>query len=134
MTIQGSWLSYPFRADQRGMLATSADRAEMVAQSIAAIIETRQGERVMAPDYGIPDFVFSVAGFSFAPRLGYFVTLQIRNYEPLVDQVKVLAGELTDEGFIGGLAQGRVALQVTYTVRGSTVPHNLVYPVWQLQN
>ena len=134
MTIQGSCLSHPFRADVRGTLATIATREEIVAESIKSIIETRQGERVMVPDYGIPDFVFSVADFAFAARLGYFVERQIKNYEPLVNQVKIQPGELTDSGFVAGLAQGRVALSVTYTVRGSNVPLNLVYPVWQLVN
>lgn len=133
MTIQGSCLSHPIRPDQRGTLATIATRDAIVAESIKSIIETRQGERSMAPDYGIPDFVFSVADFGFAARLAYFVELQIENYEPLVDQVRIKAGELTDAGFVAGLSQGRVALSVTYTIRGSNTPRNLVYPVWQFQ-
>jgi phage baseplate assembly protein W len=134
MSIQGSCLSHPFRPDVRGTTATIATRDAIVAESIKSIIETRQGERVMVPDYGIPDFVFSVADFAFAARLGYFVQLQIKNYEPLVDKVSIKPGELTDAGFVAGLSQGRVALSITYTVRGSNVPRNLVYPVWQLQN
>ena len=134
MSLQGSSLSHPFRADLRGTLVAISQRETIVAESIKSIIETRQGERVMAPDYGIPDFVFSVADFSFAARLAYFVERQIKAYEPLVDQVKVIAGEMTDKGFLAGLAHGRVALSLTYTVRGSNVPRNLVYPVWQLQN
>src|SRR5216684_4283215 len=102
MSLQGSCLSHPFRADVRGMLATIATREAIVAESIKSIIETRQGERVMVPDYGIPDFVFSVADFSFAARMGYFVGKQILNYDPLVEEVKITAGELTDEGFIAG--------------------------------
>ncbi len=132
MSIQGSCLSHPIRADQRGTLATINSREAIVAESIRAIVETRQGERVMAPDYGIPDSVFSVIDFGFAARLGYFVELAIRFYEPLVDRVKVTAGEITDEGFRAGLAVGRVALNIRYTIRGSNVPRNLVFPVWQL--
>jgi len=134
MSLQGSCLSHPFRADVRGMLATIATREAIVAESIKSIIETRQGERVMVPDYGIPDFVFSVADFSFAARMGYFVGKQILNYDPLVEEVKITAGELTDEGFIAGLAQGRVALHVAVRERGSNVWRNLVFPVWQLAN
>jgi phage baseplate assembly protein W len=134
MSIQGSCLSHPIRPDVRGTLATISTREAIAAESIRSIIETRQGERVMVPDYGIPDFVFSVADFAFAARLGYFVERQIKSYEPLVSQVKIKAGELTDAGFVAGLAQGRVALSITYTVRGSNVPRNLVYPVWHLQN
>ena len=132
MSIQGSALSHPIRPDVRGTLATIAARDAIVAESIQSIIETRKGERVMVPDYGIDDYVFAVADFSFAVRLGYHVELQVRNYEPLVNQVKVTAGELTDDGFVAGLAQGRVALSILYTVVGSNVPRNLVFPVWSL--
>jgi phage baseplate assembly protein W len=133
MSIQGSCLSHPFRPDVRGMLATIATREAIAAESIASIIETRQGERVMAPDYGIPDFVFSVVDFAFAARFAYFVERQIKNYEPLVNQVKVVAGSLTDgDAFVAGLSQGRVALSIAYTIRGSNVPLNLVYPLWRL--
>ncbi len=132
MSIQGSCLSHPIRPDVRGTLATIAARDAIVAESIRSIIETRQGERVMVPDYGIPDFVFSVVDFGFAARLAYFVERQIRNYEPMVSQVKLQAGELTDSGFVAGLAQGRVALSITYTIVGSNVPRNLVFPVWNL--
>jgi phage baseplate assembly protein W len=133
VTIQGSCLSHPFRADVRGMLATVTTREAIVAESIQNIIETRQGERVMVPDYGIPDFVFSVVDGGFAARLAYHVEQQIRNYEPLVERVRVKAGSEINGEFVAGLEQGRVAISVTYKVRGSNVPLNLVYPVWQLQ-
>jgi len=134
---QGSWLRHPIQPDVRGTLATSAGRqssvAEMAAASITAIIETRQGERVMVPDYGIPDFVFSVVDAGFGARLAYFLEQQIQNYEPLVDQVTAQFGSLDDDNaFVAGLQQGRVVISVTYTVRGSNTPLNLVYPVWQL--
>lgn len=132
--FHGSCLSHPFRPDMRGTLATIDQREAIVAESIRAIVETRQGERVMVPDYGIPDFVFNVVDFAFGPRLAYFVERQILNYEPLVAKVKVAAGELTDEGFLEGLSNGRVALSLTYWLRGSNVPRNLVFPVWQLAN
>lgn len=134
MSLHGSCLSHPIRADVRGTLATIDSREAIVAESIRAIVETRQGERVMVPDYGIPDFVFDVVDFAFAARLGYWVEKQVLNYEPLVSSVRVTPGEMTDDGFRAGLAVGRVALSIAYTVRGSNVPRNLVFPVWQLAN
>jgi phage baseplate assembly protein W len=132
--MQGSCLSHPIRPDVRGTLATIATREAIVAESIKAIIETRQGERVMVPDYGIPDFVFSVVDFAFAPRLAYFVEQQVLAYEPLVSKVRVTAGEITDEGFIEGLSNGKVALNLLYWLRGSNTPRNLVFPLWQFVN
>lgn len=117
------------------MLATTAKRDEMVEQSIAAILETRQGERVMVPDYGIPDFVFAVMDAGFAARLAYFLDLQIRNYEPMVGTVRATAGALKDGDFVPGVFedQQRAAVAIEFTARGSNTPRNLVYPVWRLR-
>lgn len=123
MNLQGSTISFPPRPDVRGTLATVADRSGIIAQAIADVLETRQGERVMMPDYGIPDFVFSVQDFGFASRLAYYLEQQILKYVPLVGSVKVKAA--TDE-----LGRATVALQ--YLLVGEiNAPRNLVFPVWQ---
>ena len=123
MNIQGSTFSFPFRADQRGTTATIANRGDIIAQAIADIIETRQGERVMMPDYGIPDFVFAVQDFSFAPRLAVYLEEQILRYVPLVKSVKVKAATDND---------GRAVVTLQYTEVGEiNAPRNLVFPVWK---
>ncbi len=123
MNIHGSTIDFPFRADFRGSIATSANRSEQIAQAIADIIETRQGERVMMPDYGIPDFVFAVQDFGFAPRVAYHLESQILKYVPLAQSVRVKAE--TDES-------GRAVVSVQYFEVGEiNAPRNLVFPVWQ---
>src|SRR5687768_9950038 len=136
MTIHGSCLQHPVQPDQRGMLQTSANRSEIIAQSIAAIVETRQGERVMVPDYGIPDFVFSVMDAGFTARLAYFIERQVRRYEPLVDRIRVRLGVLDNGRFLPGFTedQQRAAIQIEFTERGSNTPRNLVYPTWELRS
>jgi phage baseplate assembly protein W len=135
MTIHGACLSHPLRGDVRGTVATTAQRDAIVAESILAILETRKGERVMVPDYGIADFVFSVVDSGFAARLAYELQTQIKRYEPLVDRVKVNAGALIDGKFIGGVNQdaSRAAVSVSFTVRGSNTVRNLVFPTWELR-
>lgn len=123
MNINGSTLSFPFRFDVRGSLATTATRSEQIAQAIADVLETRQGERVMMPDYGIPDFVFAVQDFSFAARLAYYLEEQIVKYVPLVKNVKTRAA-IDDEG--------RAVVDLQYVEVGEiNAPRNLVFPVWQ---
>ena len=135
MSIQGSCLSHPIRPDLRGMLAAVSDRSEMVADSIKAIIETRVGERVMLPDYGLPDFVFEVMDAGFVARLAYFITRQVRRYEPLVDRISLRGGALNEGQFVPGHTpdRQRAAIQIEYTVRGSNTPRNLVFPTWALR-
>lgn len=126
MNLHGSTLSFPFRPDVRGTTATVSERSELIAQAIADVLETRQGERVMMPDYGIPDFVFAVQDFSFAPRLAYHLETQITKYVPLVKSVQVKA-ETDDDG--------RAIVNLRYTEAGEiNAPKNLVFPVWRFLN
>jgi len=130
----GSWLEHPFRADQRGTLAVSSTRADIIAQSIAAIVETRQGERVMLPDYGIPDFVFDVVDIGFEGRLAYFIEQQVKKYEPLVDRIRVRSGFLSNDQFRVGVSSDphRTALSIQFVAKGSNTTTNLVWPTWKL--
>jgi phage baseplate assembly protein W len=131
----GSCLRHPVQPDRRGTLGTSSDRSGIIEQSIAAIVETRQGERVMAPDYGIPDFVFAVVDAGFAARLAYFIERQVKRYEPLVETIRVRAGSLVGDKFSAGFAgdEQRAAVSIEFTERGSNRPTNLVWPTWKLR-
>lgn len=135
MSIQGQTLSHPIRPAQRGTLASIASKREIIEESIRAIVETRQGERVMLPDYGIPDFVFSVVDAGFGARMAYFIEQQVRAYEPLVDQVSGRIGFLVNDEFVPGFIEDHqmAAVSIEYTERGSNTPQNLVYPTWQLR-
>jgi phage baseplate assembly protein W len=123
MNPNGKTISFPLRVDQRGTTATVSGREDIIAQAIADVVETRQGERVMMPDYGIPDFVFAVQDFSFAPRLAFHIEEQVLKYVSLVKSLKVKAE--TDE-------DGRAIVAVQYTTVGEiNAPKNLVFPVWK---
>lgn len=123
MNLHGTTINFPFRPDVRGTMATTATRSEVIAQAIADVVETRQGERVMLPDYGIPDFVFAVQDIGFAARIAYHIEQQIIKYVPLVKSLAVKTE--TDE-------LGRAVVAVQYTeVSEINAPKNLVFPVWQ---
>ncbi|HYX72625.1 MAG TPA: hypothetical protein VE732_07635 [Nitrososphaera sp.] len=134
MSFQGSTLSYPFRPDQRGTLATVSDRAQIVEQSIRDFVETLKYEHVLLKEYGFGDFVFDVVDASFTARLAFAVE-EMLDYIPLLESIEARAGELVNADFIPGFAedQQRAALSISYTVRGSNSPRNLVFPTWQLR-
>lgn len=134
MSIHGSVLSLPLRADARGTFHTVSAREEVVRQSVRSILSTRQGERLMLPDYGIPDFAFAVRGVGFAAAVSHFLREQILKYEPLVQTVSVRDGSLAGgERFSPGLAgdEHAAAVEVVVTLRGSNTPLNLVFPLWE---
>ncbi|HEY6334229.1 MAG TPA: GPW/gp25 family protein [Blastocatellia bacterium] len=135
MLNQGRCLSFPISASAKGSFQTIGRIDEIVEQSIISIIETRQGERVMLPDYGLPDFCFDVMDAGFAARIAFFVAQQVGRYEPLAGNVTAQAGVTnTAGGFVPNTlaAAQKAVIRVTYTIAGQASPRNLVYPVWQL--
>jgi len=136
MSIHGSALSFPFRADARGTLATVSDPAEMAEQFLRDLIETRQGERVMLPNYGMPDYIFAVMGAGFTVQLAAALEEQVRDYLPMIEKVEVSAGELGDGGMFNPgftLDPHSAAINVSYWIRGDNIERNLVYPTFQLR-
>ena len=123
MNVHGSTLSFPITADVRGAVATTANRSEQIAQAIADVLETRKGERVMMPDYGISDWIFAAQDFGFVARLAYELETQILRYVPLVKSVSVKSA--TDD-------DGRAAVAIRYAeVSEINAPKNLVFPIWK---
>ncbi len=90
----------------------------------------------MLPDYGIPDFVFEVMGTALAAQVAYHLREQILKYEPLVADVRVVAGWMRDETFTAGLTADEqlAAINVSYMEEGSRDVNNLVFPLWQLMS
>jgi phage baseplate assembly protein W len=66
-------LSYPFRLDARGSVATTEDGEDYFAEEIASLISTRPGERTLVPNYGITDPVFnSLSKTELIEKIGMF--------------------------------------------------------------
>ena len=128
MNLFGSKLAFPLRVDTRGAFAVVTDQVESARQSLVVLISTRQGERVMMPDLGMPDLVFSIVDASFAARLRYHLREQIAKYAPTIEpdvRVVVIAGDGSDPH--------TVMVSIDFRLRGSSDEHNLTYPYWRLK-
>jgi phage baseplate assembly protein W len=134
MKSLGSTISFPFRFDERGTIATTANETEIIEQSIIDLIETRQGERKMLPNYGIPDLLFDVLDASFTARLAFFLEEQIRNYIPAIEASRAEVGTYVNKVFsLEPLPSPHIAaVRVLYTRRGKS-PQELIYPIWRLR-
>ena len=132
----GTTLSFPIGADRRGTLAVTLTDDEIIRQSVADILETRQGERVMLPGYGLPDFLFDVLDATFAPQLSFYLEEQVRNYVTAIETVQAESGNFEDGQFRSSpLPSGNTAaIRIIYTKRGNAVPQELIYPTWRLIN
>ncbi len=135
MNILGSTISFPFRPDDnRGVMAVIANDDEIITQSIFDLLETRQGERQLLPNFGLPDVLFDVIDASFAPRLAFFIEEQIRNYIMAIEAVSAESGNIKNGRFEpNALPTIHIAaIRVRWTKRGRAVPQELIYPTWRL--
>jgi phage baseplate assembly protein W len=118
----GTGLKFPLQVDAHGALATST-REERVAESIALILGTAQGERVMEPDFGcgIHRLVFEPNNDLTQGRIAHSVRRALVDFEPRIDVLDVRVESPPDEPNL-------LLIRVDYRIRSTNTFHNLVYP------
>lgn len=119
----GQTASFPFRADVRGSLAVADNDSQIIVESLRDLIETRQGERLMMPDYGLPDIVFDPLSPSFGRIFGAMVAEQAGKYITAVERVEV------DETTVGAHS---AEIRILFWRRNRKLPQELLYPTWRL--
>lgn len=122
----GQGLGFPLRIDPTGSLGLVSDHAE-IRESIRLILGTAYGERPMRPEFGcgIHELVFAPANARTAGRAAYEVQASLRRWEPRIDVEDI---DVTFEE--GGI--GIMYLSITYAIRGTNDPRNLVFPFYTL--
>jgi uncharacterized protein len=122
----GNGLGFPLRIDPTGSLALVSDHAE-IRESIRLILGTAYGERPMRPEFGcgIHDLVFAPANARTAGRAAYEVQSSLRRWEPRIEVQDI---DVTFEE----AAVGVMFLSISYTIRGTNDPRNLVFPFYTL--
>lgn len=97
MTLRS--ITYPLSLSNGGSLSLSSD-ADTVKEQIISVLETRPGERIMQPLYGVRDRVLS----ALAPSVVVSdLENTIQRYVPLAKNVKVTYennAELFEEGIL----------------------------------
>ena len=122
----GSGLGFPLHADATGSVALVSGDTEL-RQAIRLILGTAYGERPMRPEFGcaIHDLVFAPANGATAGRAAYEVRRSLERWEPRIDVDDV------DVNFDQQNA-GVMYVTVTYRVRGTNDPRNLVFPFYSI--
>jgi Bacteriophage baseplate protein W len=122
----GSGLAFPMRIDPTGSVALVSDHAE-IRESMRLILGTAQGERPMRPEFGcgIHNLVFAPANASTAGQAAYAVQIALNRWEP---RITVQDIDVTFEQ--NGV--GIMYIAITYTIRGTNDPRNLVFPFYTL--
>ncbi|MFN2588666.1 MAG: GPW/gp25 family protein [Actinomycetota bacterium] len=122
----GSGWAFPVRTSPTGGIALSAGARE-IEESIRIIVSTAHGERPMRPDFGcrIHDYVFSPASPGTIGRIRQEVRESLARWEPRVDLHDVDVALDPDRATT-------LLVQVSYSVRGTNDPRNLVFPFYVL--
>src|SRR5450631_1183843 len=107
---------------QVGMLSDEPD----IHSSLEILLSTRQGERILRPDYGcnLDELVFEPLTTTFKTYIKDLIGTAILYYEPRITVNKI---ELDDTGEV----EGRILISIDYTVRSTNSRFNFVYPFYK---
>jgi phage baseplate assembly protein W len=114
---------FPIEVDEATGRIRTVSYEEDIKEAVYLIMMTKMGERMMLPDYGcrISDFVFDTMDYSTIVQLQNEITNALILWEPRVIEVEVEIEP--DEA-----AVGKLNISVSYVVRVTNNPFNLVYP------
>jgi phage baseplate assembly protein W len=120
----GSGWRFPIVPDAGGGLHY-VDGDENVGQSLALLLSTGWGERVMRPRFGTNarELLFAPGSVTNLAALETSVREAVRDHEPRVDLVSVVATPDPEE-------PERVGIEVTYTVRRTNTRASFVFPFY----
>lgn len=101
----------------------TASYEEDIRQAIYLIIMTRKGERVMRPEFGcsIHDYAFDSMDYETLSRIEETVEEALILWEPRIRDIEVHASRAD---------AGRLNIEISYVVRTTNNPYNLVYPFY----
>lgn len=120
----GAGWAFPMAVDATGSVAL-VRREREIEESIRLILGTSYGERPMRPEFGcgIHELVFAPADSATAARIAYEVRQSLDRWEPRIDVIDVdVTTSDTDASAL--------YVHITYSIRGSNNPRNLVFPFY----
>lgn len=121
----GTGWKFPPQADYATGRIRTVSQEEDIAEAVMLILSTRKGERVMRPDFGcgIHKFVFAEMNYTEIKEMEREITDAITAWEPRVTEPEAEIG-------LERIQEGVVMISVTYTVRSTNNPYNLVFPYY----
>ena len=124
MEFVGNGIAFPMQTNAIGGVAL-VTREREIQEAIRLILGTSPGERPMRPEFGsrISEHVFGPANASTAGQLAYEVRASLERWEPRIDVDDVTVSfDSTDSGVL--------YIDITYHIRGTNDPRNLVFPFY----
>lgn len=114
---------FPISIDETTGRIRTSSYEEDVAEAIRIIMMTRKGERVMQPEFGcgIQDYVFQTIDYTTISQMEHTILEALIIWEPRIIEPEVHIK-------IDEIEAGKLNIHISYTVRSTNNPYNLVYP------
>jgi phage baseplate assembly protein W len=121
----GTGWSFPPAFNKNEKQVKMISDEEDIQSSLEILLSTRQGERIMRPDYGcnLDELVFETLTTTFKTYIKDLVSTAILYHEPRIEVNKI---ELDDSGEL----DGRIVITIEYTVRATNSRFNFVFPFY----
>lgn len=120
----GQGWSFPPTFTRAGSTLELVKAEEDIKQSLAILLSTTLGERVMRADFGADLFqqVFEPMDAAFAPFVSDIISDAIETYETRITLDNVDVDVEANEG--------RIVLTISYTIISTNTRSNIVYPYY----
>ena len=121
----GTGWSFPPSFASAGGDVHTVSAAEDIEQSLAILLATRRGERVMQDDFGceLSEFLFGEISQGLIGRVRSLIADAILHHEP---RIRLNGIEVSESGSEEGL----LLISIDYTIRATNSRYNMVYPFY----
>lgn len=121
--FMGKGLKFPPKLDNRTGKLQMVQYEEDIQEAVYIILSTSRGERVMRPEFGcsIHDYVFESVNTATLSLIETYVREALIQWEPRIELKEVNALQDTVD-------TSKVIIEISYAVRATNNPYNLVYP------
>ncbi len=121
----GTGWSFPPAFTASGGDVHMVSEVEDIEQSLAILLATQRGERVMQDDFGcdLNEFLFGEISRGLIGRVRSVIEDAILHHEPRITLNDV---EISASGAVAGL----LMISIDYTIRATNSRYNMVYPFY----
>ena len=116
---------FPVGVDAATGRIRGASSEEDIRQSVGLILMTGRGERMMEPEFGcnVREYLFGTMDYTTRTELEQEVRQALVRWEPRITDIDVRVEE-------SGAETESLRIHVSYVVRATNNPYNLVYPYY----
>jgi uncharacterized protein len=121
----GTGWSFPPTFEAGGSRLRTVAGAEDIEQSLAILLSTSRGERILRDEFGcaLNDFLFGEVSRGLMGRMRDVISQAILYHEP---RIRVNDINISDNGTEAGM----LLIGIDYTVRATNSRYNMVYPFY----